>query len=242
MIAVEKTCQPTDSQSNTKLVRSLTNHKSFMVCVKWLYLLCTKKSCEIFGEMPDVEELNSEERNLPECLTSFISRLLTGSDQKQYESTSRLIQSYSSDLVYGVTRGKVITAKHFLLGLGLYNITGQKKPVEINHRLGHSIDYNFVCEIETALAEAAQGLANENGALPVKPSSDNETVLTFFWADIFDMKVETQTGKGSIHSTHMVAFQELSQMSVITKKKVELERTKRRTLEKSEIEARNIFS
>ena len=90
---------------------------------------------------PNVEELNSEERNLPECLTSFISRLLTGSDQKQYESTSRLIQLYSSNLVYGVTRGKVITAKHFLLELGLHNITSQKKPVEINQCLGHSIDY-----------------------------------------------------------------------------------------------------
>ena len=40
---------------------------------------------------PNVEELTSEERNLPECLTSFISHLLTGSDQKQYESTSQLI-------------------------------------------------------------------------------------------------------------------------------------------------------
>ena len=83
-------------------------------------------------------------------------------------------------------------------------------------------------------------MANENGALPVKPSSDNEAVLTFFWADNIDLKVETQTGKGSIQSTRMVAFQELSQISVITKKKVELERTKRRTLEKSEIDARNI--
>ena len=103
-----------------------------------------------------------------------------------------------------MTRGKVITAKHFLLELGLHNINAQKKPVAINHRLGHSIDYKFVCEIETALAEAAQVLANENGALPVKPSSDNEAVLTFFWADNFDMKVKTQTGKGSINSTHMV--------------------------------------
>ena len=33
------------------------------------------------------------------------------------------------------------------------------------------------------------------------------------------MKVETQTAKESIHSTHMVAFQELSQMSMITKRK-----------------------
>ena len=189
---------------------------------------------------PNVEELNSEERNLPECLKSFISRLLTVSDQKQCGSASRLNQSYNSNLVYGVTRGKVITAKHFLLELGLHSITGQRKPAEINHRLGHSIDYKFVREIETALAEAAQVLANENGALLVNPTSDNEAVLTFFWADNFDMKVGTQTGKGSIHSTHMVAFQELSQMSAITKKKAELERTKRRAPETSETEARNI--
>ena len=69
-------------------------------------------------------------------------------------------------------------------------------------------------------------MANENGALLVKPSSDNEAVLTFFWAGNFDMKVEAQTAKGSIRSTLMVAFQELSQMSVITKRKVELEKTK----------------
>ena len=83
-------------------------------------------------------------------------------------------------------------------------------------------------------------MANGNGALLVKPTSDKEAALTFFWADNFDMKVETQTWKGSIHPTHMVAFQELSQMPVITKKKVELERIKQRTLEKSETEARNI--
>ena len=54
------------------------------------------------------------------------------------------------------------------------------------------------------------------------------------------MKVKTQTRKGSIHSTHMVAFQGLSQMSIITKKKVQLGRAKRRTLGNSETEARNI--
>ena len=80
----------------------------------------------------------------------------------------------------------------------------QKKPVETNERLSHSIDYKFVCEIETALAEAAQILATESGALPVKPASN--TVDSHFWENNFDMTVETQTGKRSIHSTHMVAF------------------------------------
>ena len=36
---------------------------------------------------------------------------------------------------------------------------------------------------------------------------------------IFDMTVETQAGKGSVHTNHMVAFQERSQFSVATKQK-----------------------
>ena len=37
------------------------------------------------------------------------------------------MQSYASDLAYGVTPGNVITAKHCLLSLGLHNMAGQKK-------------------------------------------------------------------------------------------------------------------
>ena len=76
----------------------------------------------------------------------------------------------------------------------------------------------------------------ESGALPAKPASNGVNVLTFFWADNFDMTVETQTGKGSIHSTHMVAFQEHSQLSVVTKQKIEMERTRRRSLQHPEAE------
>ena len=74
--------------------------------------------------------------------------LLTGSDQQNSESVDQLMQSYASDLIYGVTRGNVITAKHFILGLGLHNITGQKKPVEMNHHLGHSIDYKLYVRLK----------------------------------------------------------------------------------------------
>ena len=91
--------------------------------------------------LDELDELNSHERPPPDCLTAFITHLLTGSDQQNSESVDRLIQSDASDLIYGMTRGNVITVKHFLLGLRLHNMTGQKKPAEISHRLGHSIDY-----------------------------------------------------------------------------------------------------
>ena len=50
------------------------------------------------------------------------------------------------------------------------------------------------------------------------------------------MTLETQTGKGSIHSTHMVAFQEHSQLSIVDKQKIEVERTRRRSLQHPEAE------
>ena len=43
---------------------------------------------------------------------------------RRSENIGRLIQSYSADLVHGVSRSDTITAKHFLLALGVHNITG----------------------------------------------------------------------------------------------------------------------
>ena len=98
--------------------------------------------------------------------------------------------------------------------------------IQILHRLGHCIDYNFVCEIETAQAETAQMLATESGALPLKPASRTETVLAYFWVDNFNTNLETQTGKGALNSTHLVAFQEEFQNSVARNNKIILPRKK----------------
>ena len=38
----------------------------------------------------------------------------------------RLIETYASDFIYGVRNDELLTPKHFLLGLGLHSITGQK--------------------------------------------------------------------------------------------------------------------
>ena len=102
------------------------------------------------------------------------------------------------------------------------------------HHLGHCIDYNLVCEIETA--EAAQQIANCSGALSIKPVSSNQSVLMYFWVDNFDMNLETQIGHGAINLTHMVAFQEESPLA-IKQSCTNLPRTKRRSLEIVETEA-----
>ena len=67
------------------------------------------------------------------------------------------------------------------------------------------------------------------------------TVLTFFWVDNFDMNIETQTGHGAIHSTHMIAFQEESPLTVAPQQRIEFERSKRRTVELPQEQRENIF-
>ena len=44
--------------------------------------------------------------------------------------------------------------KHFLIGLGVHNLTGQRNVVEILSKFGHSVNYTMASEILTANAES----------------------------------------------------------------------------------------
>lgn len=158
----------------------------------------------------------SEERKPPASATYFLANLLSTRKHRddKRDRIPRLIDSYSADFIPAVTNGKMLTPKHYLLALGLHNLTGQKQVVTINHKLGHCISYDNTCEIETAYAEAALLQSKSSVILPLKPSPDNE-VFTFYWVDNFDVTVDTQTGGGACNTTHLVAFQETSLASPI---------------------------
>ena len=131
-----------------------------------------------------------------------MDKMLT-SPSHDSETVERLSLSCIRDLIHCVTRGNVINLKHFLVRMGLHNITGQKLPIQMLLRLGHSVDYNTVCEIETAQAEIALQNAEAN-PLKLKPAIKNSTVLTVFRAD--NSNAEIDTVNKIINSTHMVAF------------------------------------
>ena len=193
---------------------------------------------------PYVEDLRSEGTQPPSLLTLFLNQLLDSSGHSESNTVKRLVESYSSDLIHGVTRGKVITAKHFLLGLGLHNLTGQKKKrVQILNRLGHCIEYNAEREIKTAHAEAVQQQYYDSGVLPVRPITSQHTVNTFFWADNFDVNLETQTGHGAVqHSMHMIAFQEVSQVSQFESRRMRVQKTGKRSLSPTNTEDYSIIA
>ncbi|CAB4006804.1 Hypothetical predicted protein [Paramuricea clavata] len=95
----------------------------------------------------------------------------------------------------------------------------------------------MVCEIETAHAQANQKISETHGTLSLSPATEEHAVLTFFWVDNFDMNLETQTGHGAINSTHMIAFQEESQITMErSTSKVKFARTGKRSIEQSDME------
>ena len=94
------------------------------------------------------------------------------------------------------------------MGLGLHSLTGSRKVIDIIHKLGHSISYNTVCEIETAQAECGLVASKSLNVLALQPTLPDQTVFTHFWVDNFDLKIDRIGGGGSIHTTHLMAFQE----------------------------------
>ena len=174
-------------------------------------------------------------------IRKFFSTVLKSKEHSLAEPFKRFVHSYSSDLIHGVTRGKVITLKHFLIGIGQHNSTGLKVPIKILSNLGHSINYNLVCEVETTEAELALKLLEEDqGVHSLLPISDNATVLTYWWADNFNQTLEMQTSHGEINSTHTVEFAEKSQSTRDSDATISVPRTGRRSLQMTNQQLSNI--
>ncbi|MEM7299099.1 MAG: hypothetical protein AAF391_12640, partial [Bacteroidota bacterium] len=192
-----------------------------------------KTHCENLPEMswpPNIKEL--ERISMPESLKHFLSKLLGSVDHSSTSNkyVNRLIESFGADIINGVMRGKVMTKKHYLLSLGLHSMTGTRNVISILNNMGHCLHYNKTCEIETAIAQSSTILANEKSILPILPVGD-ETILTFFWVDNFDKNIESLKGGGSIHTTHLMTFQESSDgVSNNTTCNVNLPKSKKRKI------------
>ena len=107
---------------------------------------------------PAIESLRKDDRNAPDILKLFYENLLSPASVHHGTSLTaeHLIDSFSQDIMYAVSKGELLTLKHASVGLGLHSITGQKLPLQVLSRLGHSMTYDQICEVETAQAELVQ--------------------------------------------------------------------------------------
>lgn len=127
---------------------------------------------------PTADSLSSIERQYPDILRSFFKTLLspTGGHNVISERVERLVDSFSQDLMHAVSKGQFLTPKHVAVGLGLHSLTGQKLPITVLSRLGHSITYDTVNEIETAQAELVEHFQNLGMSLPLQPAAEGSKV------------------------------------------------------------------
>ena len=178
---------------------------------------------------PKVSELEMFDK--PDSVKLFLTSLLGGKGHSiiDNKNINRLIDSYAADIIQSVMRGKVLTKKHYLLAMGLHSMIGSRNVITVLNKMGHCMTYNNTCEIETALAEATLVRSKEENILPILPVGD-EIILTYFWVDNFDVETESRRGNGSIHTTHLMAFQESSDGLSTNTNNMNLTRTKRRKI------------
>ena len=93
---------------------------------------------------PTIESLKSDARNPPATLALFYNHLLSAANSHHVTSsaTDCYVASFSQDVMYAVSHGDFVTLKHATLGLGPHSLTGQKLPLVVLSRLGHSINYD----------------------------------------------------------------------------------------------------
>ena len=179
---------------------------------------------------PTFDSLKEDEKEFPQLINEFLTCVLKPKDQSCSESVQRMISSFGYDLIHGVTNGRVITLKHFLIGLGLHKITGLKLPIKVLSHLGHCINYDLVCEIETAEVEVAQNFY-ENNLERLSRETEGETrALTYWWADNFNQTLDSTSCHGVINSTHVVEFSEQANDTVTDPLSLSVPRSKRRSL------------
>ena len=101
-----------------------------------------------------MEELLSSERLPPQIISKFFEMVLKAPNKgNPSPAVARLIDSYSWDMIHGVSRGKIITPKHFALSTGLHALTGQRKVVQIAHGLGAGMSFDRTMDLVTAQAQ-----------------------------------------------------------------------------------------
>ena len=164
-----------------------------------------KKKC-----LPDkltLIDLFSGEVQTPDELQEFLETLVIGLDSRRenLRIKKRRITSLAHNMIYSATGGKVKPSTQIIYGLALKSMTGSKRILEVSNRLGHTLSYNVIEELETELTYSSivdQRLTPYGIAL----DSSLSTGVAF---DNFDLYVETLSGKDTLHDTVGIIYQDI---------------------------------
>ena len=144
---------------------------------------------------------------IPNHLKRFLVGVITGDpdNKNQTQRITTLVQSFSQDIIYAVTRGKHKPPKHLLLPYAVKTLTGNVEIIRTLNNLGHGVSYSQLEENDTALC--LQKLAANLNQRVVLPASIKPHVFTNLAWDNIDRLEEALTGKGTSHRVNGIAVQ-----------------------------------
>ena len=99
-----------------------------------------------------------EKIQIPESLELFLMQLLRNTKNNVSCKTETVIESLVANIILSVTWGRLLTLTHFVLEMDLHIITGSRKVIDFENKLGQCIDYKR--ERETSKVVKVQKLAN----------------------------------------------------------------------------------
>ncbi len=154
---------------------------------------------------PNPDTTDNEHIYIPQLLETFLQVLLTGKNGKVSDRVNLIVKSIGQDIIYTVSRGQLKLPKHILLSYAVKSLTGNVETIKCLNRLGHSISYTHMTEIDTALC--LKKMANMPGVgvpLPESVEPEFHTTLAF---DNIDRVEETLSGSGTSHRVNGIIIQ-----------------------------------
>ena len=147
-------------------------------------------------------EVRAENVKLPISLKLLLKLILRSNPCKESDRLRWLIDSIGQDIVFNATSGKAKTVKHIQLGMFLKRKTGSKEIVTCMNRLGHSLCYSELLELETNIAEKESSTKSQD-YIPKKVEKENFVAYVY---DNCDHNPETLSGV-SMHCTNGIMIQ-----------------------------------
>ena len=152
-------------------------------------------------------DVTSDSLVIPAVLKHFLMGLLTG--KPEYSSppqrVAMLLDSFSQDIIYGVTHSRCKPPKQILLGYGVKTLTGNVELVWTLNWFGHSVSYSQLEENDMALC--LQKLAAALNEQVILPESIQPYLFTNLAFDNLDRLEEMLTGAGTTHRVNGIAVQ-----------------------------------
>jgi len=157
---------------------------------------------------PTAHQLARNSNVVPDELTMFLRYLFTGtSASKTTSKVARLIGSIGQDICRASTNGQWKLPKHILICMTLRHLFRSAELITMMNRFGHSENYSFSLELETALAVALQQTSSLLSTQIIRSPSVPSVFHSDF--DNFDQFVNELTGAGSIHTAHGIMIQDV---------------------------------